>query len=110
MEILEELNEEKYSPHRSWGWLRFWKRSRSSENICEEEEGLLARKIPETHISRKIPDLVLQNLKKRNQQSIQSTPDFKKKIVDQLISIIKFLCRDDSWYLDPYQFLIVNYF
>ncbi|RKF59336.1 putative ribosomal protein l19 [Golovinomyces cichoracearum] len=98
MEILEELKEESENTYRSWNWIRFWKKSRKSHKPVNEEEELLIAQIPETHISRRRPNLVLNSLANKNQFAFQNTPGLKQKLAYRLVSLMKLLNRDDLRY------------
>ncbi|POS84158.1 hypothetical protein EPUL_004266, partial [Erysiphe pulchra] len=96
MEILEELREESQNSHRSWSWLRFWRKTWKSQKSFAEEEESLIPKIPETRISRKIPDLELKSLAKRKRSMSQNELNIWQTLAYKVLSFIKFLNRDDG--------------
>ncbi|RKF59966.1 putative ribosomal protein l19 [Erysiphe neolycopersici] len=95
MEILEELKEESENSRRSWSWLWFWRKTWKSQKTPAEDEELLIPKIPETRISRKIPDLELKSLAKRKRSMAQSELNMWQTLAYRVLSFIKFLNRDD---------------
>ncbi|KHJ35239.1 putative ribosomal protein l19 [Erysiphe necator] len=95
MEILEELKEESENSRRSWSWIRFWRKTWKSQESPSEEEEALIPKIPETRISRKIPDLELKSLIKRKQSMALNEPNMRQTLAYRILSFIKYLSRDD---------------
>ncbi|CAD6505189.1 BgTH12-00684 [Blumeria graminis f. sp. triticale] len=94
MDILEELKEQTEDTHRSWKWLKFWRKRQNPSTLDPEEEPLVER-IPDNATSRRYPDIILNKQASEALLASQRFPDILGSFAYRLISFAKMLDRDD---------------